>query len=269
MRPILVTGAGGMLGVNVLTQGWALNLPMVGISKEMCDITNVSQVRAMASHYVDPIIINCAGIVRSRHTRDMENVNGRGPHILQQFTTRLVQVSTDCVFSGDIEDGQGYDERDTPDPSDEYGRTKTMGEILDNRHVVTVRGSFIGFGERGLVKWLTGQQRASTVRGFTDQAWNGMTVSVFARELLAISQSDLPGVVHLVGPEELTKFELIRVLNQDLQLGLEVIEAEGGRRRMILHSTYIEPIPDNWDDMLGDLAESYDSVPILSPDRSS
>lgn len=269
MRPILVTGAGGMLGVNVLTQGWALNLPMVGISKEMCDITNVSQVRALVGHYVDPIIVNCAGIVRGRATKDMENVNGRGPHILQQFTTRLIQVSTDCVFSGDIEDGKGYDEADAPDPSDEYGRTKSMGEIVANRHVVTVRGSFIGFGERGLVKWLTDQRRGSTVRGFTDQAWNGVTVSVFARELLVISQGDLAGVVHLVGPEELTKFELVRVLNQDLQLGLEVTEAKGGRRRMILHNSRIEPIPDNWDDMVLDLAEAYDSVPILTTDRSS
>ncbi len=269
MRPILVTGAGGMLGVNVLTQGWALNLPMVGISKQMCDITHVSQVRALVGHYVDPIIINCAGIVRGRATEGMENVNGRGPHILQQFTTRLVQVSTDCVFRGDIEDGQGYDESDPPDPSDEYGRTKTMGEVKDNRHVVTVRGSFIGFGERGLVKWLTGRQRASTVRGFTDQAWNGMTVSVFARELLAISQLNLGGVVHLVGPEEMTKFELVRALNCYLQLGLEVTEAEGGRRRMVLRNDRMEPIPDTWDDMLCDLAAAYDAVPILSPERSS
>ena len=267
-RPILVTGAGGMLGLNVVTMGWVLGLPMVAITKEMCDITNVSQVRALVADYVDPIIINCAGIVRGRGTKDMENVNGRGPHILQQFTTRLVQVSTDCVFSGKIDDGYAYDEDWEPDYSDEYGRTKEMGEVVQGNHV-TVRGSFIGYGARGLVRWLTDQKRGSTVRGFTDQAWNGMTACVFARELLAISQSDLTGLVHLAGPKELTKHELVHELNESLQLGLEIVEAEGGRRRMILNSSRIDPVPDSFDDMLRDFADEYDTVPLLSRNRST
>ncbi len=258
MRPIIVTGAAGMLGQADLAQGWRMSMPMVGITKEMCDITNVSQVRALVADYVDPIIINCAGIVRGRGTKDMENVNGRGPHILAQNTTRLIQVSTDCVFSGKIEDGYAYDEVCMPDFLDEYGRTKRMGEVHKDANHVTVRGSFIGFGQRGLLHWLTSRPAGSTISGYTNWDWNGVTASAFARWLLAIATSPTTGLIHLVGPEELTKYDLLAELVVALNLGVTVEPKEHGtRQRMILASRRLPSVPDTWDEMLAELAEEY------------
>ena len=245
-----------MLGQAVLAEGWHMSMPMVGITKEMCDITNISQVRALVNDYVDPIIINCAGIVRGRGTKHMENVNGRGPHVLRQCTMRLVQVSTDCVFSGKIDDGYAYDEDSEPDYSDEYGRTKRMGEVEGNH--VTVRGSFIGFGQRGLLHWLTSRPAGSPISGYTNWDWNGVTASAFARWLLAIATSPTTGLIHLVGPDEITKYDLLRELVEALNLDVTVEPKEHGtRQRMILASRRMAPVPDTWDEMLTELVQEY------------
>ncbi len=255
MRPILVMGAGGMLGGYVLREGWAMNLPMVGVSKELCDITNPSQVGRLVSAFRDPIIINCAGIVRGRASKTMNYVNGRGPHLLKRHTTRLVHVSTDCVFDGRIEDG-AYTEDSEPSPEDIYAQSKLVGEVTEDGHV-TVRGSFIGVGERGLLRWLLDQQAGSKVPGYVDRMWNGMTAATFARWLLSIALGEITGLVHLVGPETLSKFELISVLAHDLRLQIDIEEVERGPRRMVLASNRIEPVPESWQEMLRELVEEY------------
>lgn len=257
MRPILVMGAGGMLGGYVLRAGWKMNLPMVGVSKEMCDITNPSQVMSLFSAYREPIIINCAGMIRGRATKTMGYINGRGPHLLKRHTTRLVQVSTDCVFDGKIEQG-AYTEDSETSPEDVYAQTKLVGEVTEDDHI-TVRGSFIGIGERGLLRWLLDQQSGSTIKGYTDRMWNGMYAATFARELLNIATGDMTGLVHLVGPQELSKFELLREVAHDLRLLLEVEPVERGStpRRMVLASNRIEPVADTWQEMLQELTWEY------------
>ncbi len=255
MRPILVMGAGGMLGGYVLREGWKMNMPMVGVSKEMCDVTNPSQVRNLFSAYRDPIIINCAGIVRGRATMLMSHINGRAPHLLKRHTSRLVHVSTDCVFDGKIETG-GYTEDSETSPEDVYAQTKLVGEVVDDGHV-TVRGSFVGFGERGLLRWLIDQQSGSTIKGFTDRMWNGMTAATFARGLLVIAIGEMTGLVHLVGSEVLSKCDLLLDVVEGLKLLIEVKPVERGARRMVLASNRIEAVSDTWDEMLAELVEEY------------
>jgi dTDP-4-dehydrorhamnose reductase len=256
MRPILVMGARGMLGSSVLREGWKMNMPMVGVSKEMCDITNPSQMKNLFSAYRDPIIINCAGLMRGRATKRMGHINGRGPHLLKRYTSRLVQVSTDCVFDGKIETG-AYTEDSETSPEDVYAQTKLVGEVTDDGHV-TVRGSCVGIGERGLLRWLLDRQAGSKVPGYTDRMWNGMTSATFARWLLSIAISPKTGLIHLVGPEELSKFELLRMVAHDLRLPVEIEPVERGpRRRMVLASRRMDPVPESWHEMLAELVDEY------------
>lgn len=255
MRPILVMGAGGMLGGYVLRAGWKMNLPMVGVSKDMCDITNPSQVTSLFSAYREPIIINCAGMIRGRATKTMGYINGRGPHLLKRHTTRLVQVSTDCVFDGRIMEG-AYTEDSEPSPEDVYAQTKLVGEVIEDGHI-TVRGSFVGIGERGLLRWLLDQQSGSTIKGYTDRAWNGMYAATYARELLVIATSDMTGLVHLVGPQEMSKYDLLTDVAEGLGLLVKVEPVERGHRRMVLASNRIEPVADTWDEMLQELNWEY------------
>ena len=55
---------------------------------------------------------------------------------------KLFQLSTDCVFSGLK---GNYTEKNKPDCKDLYGQSKLNGEIIDNKNVITIRKSTIGF----------------------------------------------------------------------------------------------------------------------------
>ena len=87
------------------------------------------------------VVINCIGIIKQRdeakHAIPSIQVNSLFPHKLSKLCNerniRLLQISTDCVFSG--LKGQ-YRETDIPDPVDLYGRTKLLGD-LDNTGSLT------------------------------------------------------------------------------------------------------------------------------------
>ena len=72
------------------------------------------------------------------------HVNSLFPHLLSDYCseigTRLIHISTDCVYSGNK---GNYSENDIPDPLDFYGRSKLLGE-LSNNNAITIRTSIIG-----------------------------------------------------------------------------------------------------------------------------
>jgi len=57
------------------------------------------------------------------------------------FGARFIEISTDCVFTGDK---GNYTESDQSDAKDIYGVTKLLGEVTDNLNALTIRTSIIG-----------------------------------------------------------------------------------------------------------------------------
>ena len=99
-----------------------------------------SVVRAFAQAKPD-VVVNCIGIVKQHRapTSKFIQVNALFPHQLADLCdatgTRLIHISTDCVFSGD----KGtYTEADIPDAQDCYGRTKLLGEIDSRPGCLTI-----------------------------------------------------------------------------------------------------------------------------------
>ncbi len=80
-------------------------------------------------------------------------INSYLPHYLDELSAKygykFVHVSTDCVFNGEIGD---YDEESIPDETSMYGRTKALGEVVNDRSV-TLRTSIVGpdINENGIV----------------------------------------------------------------------------------------------------------------------
>jgi len=162
------------------------------------------------------VVVNCAGVVRHLHfqnsTVDLIKVDALAPHILAEYCdrrgARLIQLSTDCVFSGRR---GNYGEDDLPDPPDLHGRMKVLGEVMHEPHI-TLRTSFIGherFRESGyfLLDWFLAQR--GEVRGFTHARWSGLTTLEFARVLVElIRQPEVTGLLHVHG-ETLSKYDLL------------------------------------------------------------
>lgn len=132
--PWLVTGAGGMLGREVIAELGRAGLPAAGTDRHELDVTDPERVRTAFRAYRPAVVVNCAGWTAVDAAEEQEAaahaVNGRGPELLAEECRRsgavLLQLSTDYVF-----DGRGsspYAEDAPVAPRSAYGRTKLAGE---------------------------------------------------------------------------------------------------------------------------------------------
>lgn len=173
-------------------------------------------------------IVNCVGVVKQLAQANDPLVavplNTLLPHQLARLTrggtTRLVHLSTDCVFSGKR---GGYTEQDAPDATDLYGLTKLLGEV-DQPNAVTLRTSMVGreLGSRnGLVEWFLAQR--GQVRGFTRAVFSGLTTYELARVIVdvVLARPALHGVYHVAGPP-ITKHDLLVLLAAHYGRAIEV-----------------------------------------------
>ncbi len=217
---IVVTGADGMLGRAVVKAIEASDYyRAVRVVSGELDISH----RGDVSRLTGATVINCAGIVRGRDditAKRMGQVNALAPHWLAAVAKRLIHVSTDCVFDGT----KGpYVESDEPTPAGHYGYSKLMGEIDYAPHL-TVRTSFVGFGTRGLLRWLLDQPNGATIPGFRRWLWNGLYVETVARHLVRLLDDPMTGILHIEGPF-ISKYELLEMIAKAIRPDITVSAA--------------------------------------------
>jgi dTDP-4-dehydrorhamnose reductase len=243
---ILILGGSGMLGHKLwqtlsdrfetrvtFRQSAALyeSLGLFDLSRSLSHVSAQDfdgVVRAFAAARPD-VVVNCIGIVKqdaaAKDPYQSIAVNSLFPHRLAQLCaatgTRLIHISTDCVFTGRR---GNYREQDVSDAEDLYGRTKFLGE-LDYEHCLTVRTSIIGRelqGSHGLIEWFLGQQ-GKTVRGFKRAVFSGWTTLELSRIIARIiaDHGDLHGLWQ-VAANPINKFDLLTLVNQAYELDIEI-----------------------------------------------
>ena len=168
-------------------------------------------------------VINCIGMIKQKfrpenEIRDSVIVNSILPAQLNscatEFDFRVIQIATDCVFSG-IE---GNSCESTPhDASDLYGVTKSLGEITSERYL-NLRCSIIGEEEKtnfSLYNWLLSQPMNAEINGYVDHYWNGLTTYSFARIVTGIISegSFISGTRHVVPADVHTKYKLLQLIS--------------------------------------------------------
>ena len=128
----MVTGANGMLGADAVALLDGLGEQVSAHTRETLDLDDPDAVEAAVAGH--DVVWNCAAwtAVDAAETEEPEalRVNGVLPGVLAAASARagarMVQVSTDYVFSGEARTPYGEDA--TPDPRSAYGRTKAVGE---------------------------------------------------------------------------------------------------------------------------------------------
>ncbi len=130
----------------------------------------------------------------------------------KKTNTKIIHLSTDCVFSG--EKG-GYIESDTKDGKDIYAKTRGLGEI-DNNKDLTIRTSYIGpvLGEKHeeLFDWFLSQQ--GTVNGYINAFWTGVTTLELAKAIDATIDQNINGLIHITNGQPISKYELISLFKE-------------------------------------------------------
>jgi len=200
---ILVTGAGGMLGLDVLRAAETRGIEAHGLTRAQLDIADpVAVTDAIASHQPD-VIINCAAWTdvdgAEEHEPEALVVNGEGPRVLAEAGRRVVQVSTDYVFDGNKD--SAWVESDPVAPQSAYGRTKLVGEqnvLAANPANAVVRTAWL-FGVGGnnfvetMIKLATDRGAVSVV---DDQRGCPTNTAHLADALLDIALDDTAGGIH-------------------------------------------------------------------------
>ncbi len=182
------------------------------------DVENHDSLARVFAAVRPQFVINCIGVVKQLAAADDPlitiPINTLLPHRLAALCkiadARLVQISTDCVFSGKM---GGYIESDFPDADDLYGRSKLLGEV-DYSNAVTLRTSIIGHeldGHRSLVNWFLSQE--GKTQGFRRAVFSGLPTVVLARLVrdVVLPRPDLHGLYH-VAAAPISKFDLISLI---------------------------------------------------------
>ena len=126
------------------------------------------------------------------------------------FGSRMVQVSSDAIFSGRA---GSYDETARPDPVHPYGAAKAAAEVavtgLDPRAVIARTSLIVGNGDSPtelLVHALAAGTRPGML--FTDDIRCAVQVTDLAAALLELTRSEATGVHHLAGADPISRYEL-------------------------------------------------------------
>jgi dTDP-4-dehydrorhamnose reductase len=243
---VLILGGTGMLGHGVLEEfaGFSGNVNFSSRSGSGIpfDVLNDS-IDSLAEFVGNgDYIINCLGITKPHINDDnvedvarAKLVNSLFPAELatlaEKTGSRVIQIATDCVFSG--RKGH-YLETDTHDAEDVYGQTKSLGEVV-SENFMHIRVSTIG-RELGrstlLLEWVLSHAPGATIPGYTDHFWNGVTTDHFAKVVKGVIENDgfRSGLSHLVPADELSKADLVRqIANAFGRSDLIVKDTESGK----------------------------------------
>jgi dTDP-4-dehydrorhamnose reductase len=214
---LLVTGAGGMLGQDLMRAGERAGHELAGLMRGELDITDADAAAAALERARPDAVINCAAWTDVDGAEADEDgaraVNATGAGNLARAASaagvRLVHVSTDYVFDGvaPVQDGRprAYLESDPTGPTSAYGRTKLEGErevlAASRRHVVVRSAWLFGVGGGNFVATML---RLAAERGsvsvVVDQVGCPTWTGHLAPALVGLLERDVAGgVVHLAG----------------------------------------------------------------------
>lgn len=219
----VVTGAGGMLGRDMMTRLREAGEDAVGLGHGDLDITDADAVRAAFERYQPDVVVNCAAYTAVDDAETDEErayqINAVGPRLLAEAAAasgaRLVHVSTDYVFAGDAH--APYAEDAKPAPRTAYGRTKLAGEeavldaLPDNGVVVRTAWLYGAHGGNFVRTMMRLERERETLEVVADQrgqpTW---TVDVAERLFVLGSDPRAVGIFHATSAGEATWCDLAR-----------------------------------------------------------
>lgn len=272
---IIVLGAYGMAGHIISAYLKECGHDVVGITRDTLNIENESG-RNKFFYNKDlsscDFIINCVGVLGPNSNENPARtifVNSYFPHYLEfiysQTSTRVIHISTDCIFNGE----RGYYiESDLPNETNFYGRSKALGE-LNNDKDLTLRMSIIGTeikekNRSGLLNWVT-TNPDNKIYGWEKAIWNGITTFELARQINNyIRNPSIAGIYHLVPDYTITKYDLVQHINEVFDCNKEVVPIPGKAENKSLLDTRNEyriftRIP-NYREQLLDLRDFSESL---------
>ncbi|MEU1316603.1 dTDP-4-dehydrorhamnose reductase [Streptomyces tibetensis] len=248
----LITGAGGMLGRDVVEELTSRGESVVGLDRAALDITDPAAVDAAVRRHRPDLVVNCAAYTavddaETDEARALE-INGEGPRLLARSCAahgaRLIHVSTDYVFSGEARTTP-YPEDHPTGPRTAYGRTKLAGEQavleeLPGASAIVRTAWLYGVHGANFVRTMIGlEARRDTLDVVDDQrgqpTWSADVAGRIA-DLGPRLGPDAHGIFHATSTGEATWFDLAREV-------FSLIGADPERVRPTSSAAFPRPAP--------------------------
>lgn len=233
----LIMGCNGMAGHLISLYLKEQGHDVYGFARKKSDLVDTitgdaedrESVRKVVMEGEYDYVVNCIGVLNQHAESEKAKavyVNAYFPHFLADITkesdTRIIHLSTDCVFSG--KKGR-YRENDLRDGETFYDRSKALGELEDDKNI-TIRTSIVGPDRNedgiGLLNWFMKQE--GIVKGYARAIWTGLTTLELAKVIEQMSSGEFAGLYHVVPKESISKYELLKIFNEVLRNGeLEIV----------------------------------------------
>lgn len=242
-RPVLVTGASGKLGAYVVSRLVELERPVVawsgsstgqvcGVPLEPVNLADTGMIKKAFRRAAPAAVIHCAALSAIgdcyKNPALAETLNVQATQLLGELSERMLYTSTDLVFDGR---SAPYAEDDPAEPLSVYGRSKLRAEqVLQGRPGVTiVRMSLMYgpalFGSGGFFEQqCEAFEQERSIQLFKDEWRTPISLEDAAEGLLRILDLEYPGVLHLGGPETLSREDMGRQLAEFLKKGPKLVE---------------------------------------------
>lgn len=237
-KKVLIIGSNGMAG-HLISDYLSLNsiFEIIRVARDstnkktdhVIDATDFNSIDRLMSDLKPDFVVNAIGILNA----DAENnpdkavlLNSYFPHFLakicDKYASRLIHISTDCVFNGTK---GSYLENDFKDGIGFYAQSKALGEVSYLNHI-TIRTSIIGPDIKrsgiGLLNWVLSQH--GNIDGYSEAYWGGVTTLELAKaiEFFILQNIDGINLYHLTNSERISKFDLLKIINEVFNLKLNI-----------------------------------------------
>ena len=226
---ILVTGASGLLGLNLALEAAKDHTVFGTVNKHaiQTDAFTVLQIDLLVEGAVEDLIqrtqpdwvIHCAALANLEDCEVdpalAEQLNTHLPEKLAAHVARggarMLHVSTDSVFDGRT---GNYSEEDSPNPLSVYAKTKLEGErrvAQANPEAIIARVNLFGWslgGSRSLAEFFFNNLSAGKrVLGFTDVYFCPLLVNHLMGVFIRMLEAGTQGLYHVVSQECLSKYD--------------------------------------------------------------
>lgn len=208
--PLLVTGAGGLLG------GALAALPgAVGLRRAQLDITDGGALNAALDQHRPAAVVNAAAFARvdaaEQAPAEAQAVNAAAPAALalacQRRGIRCVHISTDYVLRGPAVPGHQLDERAPLDPVGVYARTKAAGEaavLAAGGVVLRVQWLYATQGTSFFARALARLRAGELLRLVPDQVGCPTPAALLAGWIGRVAEGGPTGLFHLATTGEVS-----------------------------------------------------------------
>lgn len=231
---VLVAGAAGQLGKDVLLAAGNAGHDVVGFGRAEMDVADPEAVRRRLDLERPDIVINCAAWTDVDGAESDETgafaINGTGAGHLaagaREVGAAVVFVSTDYVFDG--EKGEPYVESDQPAPLSAYGRTKLAGEeataAANKRHFIVRSSGLFGIGGGNFVDtMLRLAESTNEVLVIRDQVTSPTYTWHLAYGLTRLIEGIEYGIHHMAAAGQCSWYEFAREIFEQAKTETKVL----------------------------------------------